>query len=313
VRKVFAELWGTERLVVSFDGAGMFRPYGLNRKWKPTKKNWYHLDQAHQKRGLHCIQGLVTLKDATEETGSLVVVPRSHRFHNDILSRYKGDKSNFLSVKVNDRVLTEGDIGPRMVKARAGDLVLWDSRTVHCNTVPLVERNRALLEGKDLIRSVMYVCYTPAVWCSEETFEKRIAGVELGETCTHWPHEYHAKNTPSFRQRRKPQLSDEQLRLVRPDVGDERWRDEESKKALRPGMISFLPPVRYKAARDQIFLRKCPTLEWGDPAGNLKRGETVEGYRFGEWLRVTSRPVNKDEELWAFLGAEDTSAFEPCP
>mmetsp|Transcript_8651 Transcript_8651/g.24318 ORF Transcript_8651/g.24318 Transcript_8651/m.24318 type:complete len:913 (+) Transcript_8651:63-2801(+) len=321
VRKVFADLWGTEQLVSSFDGAGVFRPYGIHREYKTTKKNWYHLDQAHYKRGLHCVQGLVTLKDATEETGGLVVVPRSHRFHNDICCRYKaGDMtSDFLSINVNDRVLTEGNLGPRMVAAKAGDMILWDSRTIHCNTSPLKE-SWDLLQGNDLVRAVCYICMTPAAWCTDDIFKRRQQAFENGVTTAHWPHEYHPKNTPRARPPSIP-LTQEQKNLICPfDKVAVRNLQE---AGVKPGAISFLPPRQFKVAHDSIPLRRSPTTEWGSTIGGLKCGEVVKGYVMGEWLRLihwtpgAGKPPQArqpEDEVWAFLGdaSAGSPAFELC-
>lgn len=321
VRKVFSELWGTEQLVSSFDGAGVFRPYGIHREFKITKKNWYHLDQAHYKRGLHCVQGLITLKDATEETGGLVVVPRSHRFHNDICCRYKaGDiTSDFLSINVNDRVLTEGNLGPRMVAAKAGDMILWDSRTIHCNTAPLKE-SAELLQANDLVRAVCYICMTPAAWCTDEIFRRRQQAFKDGITTAHWPHEYHPKNTPKVCRPSIP-LSKEQQDLVCPI--DKRENVSLKQSEVKPGAISFLPARRYKVVHDSVTLRRSPTTEWGSSIGDIKHGEVVRGYAMGEWLRLIAWPHGSgrppasrqpEDEVWAFMGnaASEVPAFELC-
>jgi hypothetical protein len=102
-----------------------------------------------------------------------------------------------------------------LVTARAGDLILWDSRCVHCNTPALSALNReeggeggdrgegeeeggergeereeegaekggtkaptasetAPAEGVgELIRSVGYVCMTPAAWATDEVLRLR--------------------------------------------------------------------------------------------------------------------------------------------
>lgn len=311
LRRVFAELWGTDRLVASFDGAGVFRPYGHDRNWKTRKKNWFHIDQAHYKRGLHCVQGLITLKDATEETGGLVVVPGSHRFHNDVLRRYDGVDAmeDFVRIDITDPVLVEGETGPMMVPAQAGDLVLWDSRTVHCNTAPLRE-NRALLAGDDLIRAVAYICMTPAAWCSSSALQQRRQGVEAGATTKHWPHEYHPKSiprtwNPGF------QLSSEQWSLVDPSA-------QLGHETCRPGSASCRPPGRYKVATASSELRNAATTKWAKPLWSLRGGEVVDGYPMGPWLLLSRWPqelgrpkqcpdFGADEDVWAVL-----SDFEPC-
>merc|ERR1711933_701648 len=116
------------------------------------------------KRGLHCIQGLVTLTDATDTRGGLVVVPGSHRLHGEVLRRHKKEKWNHIPINADDDVVTDGG-GPRLVTAQAGDLVLWDSRTVHCNTLPL--KVDAVQSAEELVQAVAYICMTPAAWCSQ--------------------------------------------------------------------------------------------------------------------------------------------------
>lgn len=79
-----------------------------------------------------------------------------------------------------------------MVCCRAGDLILWDSRTVHCNTPcldhPAPETGQPF---KDLIRAVCYVCMTPKRWATNAVLaERRRAVVGLVGT-THWPHEFY--------------------------------------------------------------------------------------------------------------------------
>ena len=44
VKKVFYEIWNSDELFVSFDGAGCFRDWHLNPDWK-TDSGWYHCDQ----------------------------------------------------------------------------------------------------------------------------------------------------------------------------------------------------------------------------------------------------------------------------
>ncbi len=44
VKKVFSHIWNSNELFTSFDGAGCFRDWHLNKEWK-TKSGWYHCDQ----------------------------------------------------------------------------------------------------------------------------------------------------------------------------------------------------------------------------------------------------------------------------
>jgi len=309
LKKVFTDIWGTEELVTSFDGAGVFRPYGHNPLWKITKTNqgWCHVDQAHQKQGLHCVQGLVTLRDATECTGGLVVVPGSHRFYSsDVLRNYKPTSNgwNFIALDANDRVLTEGGGGPRMVCAKAGDLILWDSRTVHCNTPPLLE-DMDVLCGNELIRAVAYICMTPAAWCSSQTLSKRSTAFEKGITTAHWPHEFYAMNTPethipSFT------LTPEQQNMVSPQIQN---LSPNRCTALLPGRISFFEEECFEVVSPNARIRHTPTTDWGSSITAWQVGDRVTGHVFGNWLRLSNPQLGKlateedAHESWALIEA----------
>ena len=64
-----------------------------------------------------------------------------------------------------------------------GDLLLWDSRTVHCSTPCAGSRENALA------RAAALICYTPRSKASEETLRRRRAAALSGATTTHYPHE----------------------------------------------------------------------------------------------------------------------------
>ncbi|CAF1136499.1 unnamed protein product [Rotaria sordida] len=71
VKKIFAQIWHTSELLVSFDAAGCFRDWHLNRTWK-TSSGWYHCDQHPIRKPDRCsIQGLVSITDSNEFTGGL--------------------------------------------------------------------------------------------------------------------------------------------------------------------------------------------------------------------------------------------------
>lgn len=87
-----------------------------------------------------------------------------------------------------------------MIKCKAGDLVLWDSRCIHCNTPALVEEDNAdekeISKQPALLRLVAYVCMSPismfkpdpfAFDTIEEFRRLREDFVHDGITCSHWP------------------------------------------------------------------------------------------------------------------------------
>jgi len=76
---------------------------------------------------------------------------------------------------------TSRGIKPTKVCASPGDLILWDSRTIHYGTEPSPLSNT--------IRTIIYVAYTPVRLATKEALEmKRQIFEEFGGT-THWPHE----------------------------------------------------------------------------------------------------------------------------
>jgi hypothetical protein len=46
IKKVFSHIWDSNELFVSFDGAGCFRNWHINKDWK-TAGGWYHCDQVN--------------------------------------------------------------------------------------------------------------------------------------------------------------------------------------------------------------------------------------------------------------------------
>jgi len=114
----------------------VFRAWYLNQagaqKWK-TLNGWYHIDQnVRTKPNLECIQGIVSLYDQDKSTGSTVFVPGSHRFVHKIVPKIL-PKSDFVMIEK-----AEFDYPIKRKKillcCKSGDLVLWDSRLIHCNS-----------------------------------------------------------------------------------------------------------------------------------------------------------------------------------
>ena len=204
---------GAVELITSFDGANVFRPWHLDASWK-TRGGWTHIDQGPTRRGLHGVQGLVTLKDATPATGGLVVCPGSHRLHDRVLATHAMGDADFLLVPLQSPALetstpTEeqedregaremtagereegGSATPRvrLVVAKAGDLLLWDSRCVHANTPALEAPSDATCPPGELLRAVAYVCMTPKRMAPEEVLERRRRAFDRRITTSHWPH-----------------------------------------------------------------------------------------------------------------------------
>lgn len=163
VQDVWAAIFGTRDLVVSFDGA-CYMPPGLNRS--NSKKGWLHVDQAPNNPEWACVQGFVALTSNTEAT--LGLVPGSHlRF-----------QENTQDVKVRHKrwvPLPNLDAsGVIRVPVEAGDIVLWDSRVAHMNFYGPEER------------LVQYVSFLPRIGASKRDLHKRQVYFRTKRTTSHW-------------------------------------------------------------------------------------------------------------------------------
>lgn len=198
VKQAFAAIWDTGDLLVSFDGANAFRPWRYRPEWR-TNGGWYHIDQnalRPRRQGKICVQGVVTFTAANEHTGGLVVVPGSHHDHEGVCQRSKHAEhaGDYLRLHGHDPVLADADCAA-LVCAEPGDLLLWDSRTVHCNTPALAAdedespASAASLEERELLRLAAYVCMTPGILATPEVAKARQGLFQRNCTTTHWPHE----------------------------------------------------------------------------------------------------------------------------
>jgi len=182
VRSVFERIWDTSQLIVSFDAISVFRPWHHKRyQMCKTHGSWFHVDQGRSKEGLQCVQGFVSLTDQDTTTGGLVVVPGSHKKHAQLIDGVDHNM-DFIDVPTHSELLQAPH---RLVRCRAGDLVLWDSRCVHCNT-PALEQPTSSQDK--LLRTCVYVCMTPKAWATEAVLKDRRAGYEIRVTTSHWPH-----------------------------------------------------------------------------------------------------------------------------
>ena len=147
-----------------------------------------HIDQdPFRKRGFHCVQGMVPFLDVTQDIGGLQLVPRSHteEIQEEIRQENPHPSGNFM--KVSDEKYLPAAV---VVEAKAGDLILWDSRVIHGSQV-----GPGLLEGGGdtggLARCTGLVCMTPRAKASKEVLNTRVEGFKSGIGFSHWPHEVH--------------------------------------------------------------------------------------------------------------------------
>ncbi|CAF3425921.1 unnamed protein product [Rotaria socialis] len=189
VKRVFSQIWNTNQLLVSFDGCGIFRDWRYDATWK-TKGGWFHVDQNPVcKPDRCCIQGFVSLTNQNENTGGFIAIPNSHLRFAELATLTRG-KRDFVMIPRDHRILDNGQAIGKLVQCQAGDLVLWDSRLVHCNSPAFAIQERRDDEPVDFLRIAAYVSMSPPVFIRDYTLEQfrkqRKSIVENNCTLTHW-------------------------------------------------------------------------------------------------------------------------------
>lgn len=166
------------------------------------------VDQSVSKLGIRNIQGIVNLAPNGPEDGGLLVLPGSHQLYDGFFSddwyktadeayrpggaRHKEDSvkdaytcsSTILLMlfgqyhfKPHEYAWFEGKC-PDWVKvcAEPGDLILWESRTMHYNCPPSSASDRC----------AVYVSYEPAAMADEHNKQLKRKGFDERFTSTHW-------------------------------------------------------------------------------------------------------------------------------
>ena len=183
VVKPFAELWGTEELLVSFDGVNITLPGRKDMKWKP----WPHVDQAPTRKGLACAQGIINLSEAGPLDGGLQLLQGSSELFEQFFREHPPQPKaadapgqfDWFGFSLDDVKWFE-DHGCTLIKVNAepGDVIIWDSRTVHYASLPKSET----------VRTIIYATYTPAKLATEEDLKLKAEIFKDFEGTTHWPH-----------------------------------------------------------------------------------------------------------------------------
>lgn len=190
VQRVFKKLWGTKKLVCSFDGMSLHRPKefvpslkGVTTRanaHKPT--NWMHVDHTPENRN-ESVQSFVSLYENTAEDGCLMVYDASHKLFDEFFALKRGVKPcNWYKYTQEDHVWMQ-ERGCKLVRVAApmGSMVLWNSKTVHSSAYAMEDRPRPTM------RMVLYACMVPRSCISPRTQIKRRQMVLDGLTTSHSP------------------------------------------------------------------------------------------------------------------------------
>ncbi|RAH59678.1 phytanoyl-CoA dioxygenase [Aspergillus piperis CBS 112811] len=187
VIEIFEKLWETKELLSSFDGMNISLPRRKDVNWSP----WPHCDQNPNRKGMQAVQGLVNFAPNGPKDGGLMLMKGSAKLFDEFFAQdrdpYDHEDAPPPEIKYMDLFLFHQrdlkwfeDRGCELIKVNMdpGDLVLWDSRTMHYACLP---------EG-DQIRHVQYVCMTPRRFATEKALELKKYCFENYMGTTHWPH-----------------------------------------------------------------------------------------------------------------------------
>lgn len=180
---VFAKLWDTDELLVSFDALNITLP---RRQGHVPREKWPHVDQSPYRKGQQCVQGIVNLSEAGPDDGGLTVYPGSHKLtekffqdHTDSSTWTRKDFYRYTEEQIS--WFTSQGYQEHKVVAVPGDLIIWDSRLIHFGAEPT--------DKSSTIRTVTYVSYAPVSLASEETLATKRKAFEQWMATTHWPHD----------------------------------------------------------------------------------------------------------------------------
>jgi len=170
---IFAKLWNTEEILVSFDGINLTRPH------LPPVAPWHHTDQSGYTVGFACSQGILNLLPNGPDDGGLLVLDKSHLKHEQFFKTHPNRLSpvDFCKIRGDD-LNFYADCEEIKVCAEPGDFILFDSRTIHHSCGP---------KG-DNVRAAMYICMAPASFATPDQIRAKKEILKNRGMTAHWPY-----------------------------------------------------------------------------------------------------------------------------
>ncbi|KAK7104898.1 uncharacterized protein [Littorina saxatilis] len=188
---VFAQLWGTDRLMTSVDTVAIGRPpeEGVE-EFCSEETRWLHVDQNPRRQGLHAVQGAVYLETADEDDWTLEVLEGSNKLYDEFWKAHPFQNNDFITTGKPTHRLTPSQIQwylskgcvIKRIPVPKGGLVLWDARTIHANANPIKGRTHP-----KRWRWMVIVCMGPANWASPNDLEQKRKVYEELLLTHHWP------------------------------------------------------------------------------------------------------------------------------
>ena len=161
---------------------------------------------------------MVTLWDVNDGDATLAFHEGSNGAHKAFGETFGiTNKSDWYKIGGHHQLEYMKDYPQRCVKAKAGSLILWDSRTVHQGIEPRKDR------AGENIRCVVYTCYLPRSHADEANLQKKREAFEEGRMTSHWPNRIkvfpklprsNGKPVPNVTYPPKPKLTDLGLKLA---------------------------------------------------------------------------------------------------
>lgn len=157
VHQAFTEIWGTDRLWVSFDRASMNPPERENWKFPGPHLHWdMSLDDMPVRLK---VQGVLYLADTPSNQGAFTCIPGFHKK----LEQWLKDLPTDADPR---RVIREYQDRAVPVAGKAGDLVIWHSALPHGSSPNSAERPRM----------AQYITMSPAPNEGKNKNEHRVTG-----------------------------------------------------------------------------------------------------------------------------------------
>mmetsp|Transcript_4520 Transcript_4520/g.8435 ORF Transcript_4520/g.8435 Transcript_4520/m.8435 type:complete len:352 (+) Transcript_4520:283-1338(+) len=201
VRRCFERVHANEDLIVSFDGCMVFRPWQYFARWK-TAAERFHVDQEPDDFRT-VVQAFVALTNVDEQSGGLVLLPGSHLEHaaHCRVSSRENSSADYISWDEASSVLRKHKVV--LPKVKKGDMVMWDSRTIHAFR-PALRRPKAVEpDSRDLLCVMPCVTMVPREWASQAVQMQRQDAVKRVQTTSALPHKHVIVDNP-FGQDRMP-------------------------------------------------------------------------------------------------------------
>jgi hypothetical protein len=213
---VYKTLYKCDDLLTSFDGVSIAMPPEITGRGWYRGSNWLHIDQSYTRKYFDTVQSWVTAYDVNEGDATLTFLEKSNRVH-ELIDDPNKDDWNVL--KDPERIKIYEDFGckQKCITCKAGDMVFWDSRTVHAGKEPTRDRE------KPNFRCVVYVCMLPRHMATPAQLAKKRDAFKNQRTTNHHPVRVklfpkmprtYGATIPPIAKLPPPQLTGEQLRLT---------------------------------------------------------------------------------------------------